>query len=624
MTSLPASLSRWAAPLSLFSRHLALALAPMIQRLSFSIGPLGSADEDGSGAPDGYDGVGRRGTYERLLATDWVLADVAPDEFLRRAASGEQLFYRLAARTPQQARRCVVLFDSGPRQLGSPRLVQFAALVVFAARAQAAGARLEWASLQAPGSSMQLGFTEASAPAFLKLRSTLDVTPERVNAWLAKLDVSRDDVWFVGGEGSIVSEAQRIEIRDELLPGEQRLEVGVHRAGRSVRRTMLELPPPEACVSLLRNPFRRPKPVDSPKTRSAKVAMRGPLISKTGDRLFWTNELGELEFCVVPGHLAPRRARFSPPHNELVVAAGWRKGPLCVTARRNDSGGVTHFVAYQLSKRGERRGAALEYAVSGEPLELGVDTLLPVAVGPALPAQYALQIALPHLVVSLYRDQAILTHLTIAAATPHVSGLMILTVDPSGRRVVRAVGSGEEERPIRTLDGLGPVVAHFGHAEGVDQIGVAVAIASPAEEGKEQHWHLSERRRGIGVNLAPGQPGTPPAWQVSEQNRAADESFSLGLSGEIVLGLAHLKDVPGLLVLRNDGLTLTHQTKSGADVLFVAPYRVAAASVSPRGHMVAWRDEQGHIGVFDLARRRGLWAQSMLGKQILFDELAPP
>ena len=50
----------------------------------------------GDGEPDGYDGIASRGIYERLVTSEWLLADEEPDEFDRRAAMGEHTFTRLA------------------------------------------------------------------------------------------------------------------------------------------------------------------------------------------------------------------------------------------------------------------------------------------------------------------------------------------------------------------------------------------------------------------------------------------------------------------------------------------------------------------------------------------------
>ena len=57
----------------------------------------------------GYDGLTRRGSPERLLISEWLLATEAPDEFVRRAAFNEQAFLRPAFRQPQGGRRAVAL-----------------------------------------------------------------------------------------------------------------------------------------------------------------------------------------------------------------------------------------------------------------------------------------------------------------------------------------------------------------------------------------------------------------------------------------------------------------------------------------------------------------------------------
>ena len=95
---------------------------------------------DDVGDPDGFDGVDHRGALERLLPHEWQLAVDAPDEFLRRFEQGELAYFRLGFVTESQPRTSLVLFDSGPDQLGRPRLAQLATLVVLARRASAAGA----------------------------------------------------------------------------------------------------------------------------------------------------------------------------------------------------------------------------------------------------------------------------------------------------------------------------------------------------------------------------------------------------------------------------------------------------------------------------------------------------
>jgi len=140
MIELPAALAPWAAQLSSLPEELALALAPWVGRLALAVGPLSAVQSQRTGEPDGYSGLSRRGSYERLVIGEWGVADLFPDEFLRRAAAGEHLFLDLARREPRGALKSVAIVSAGPAQLGSPRLVHLAALIVLARRAAAAGA----------------------------------------------------------------------------------------------------------------------------------------------------------------------------------------------------------------------------------------------------------------------------------------------------------------------------------------------------------------------------------------------------------------------------------------------------------------------------------------------------
>lgn len=92
----------------------------LLSRVHPLLGPI--REQDTAGQPE-FEGLGdlrRRGNYEHLLATEWLLADELPDEFLRRAASGEHLFLAPARQAHRANRLTIALFDAGPRQLGAP------------------------------------------------------------------------------------------------------------------------------------------------------------------------------------------------------------------------------------------------------------------------------------------------------------------------------------------------------------------------------------------------------------------------------------------------------------------------------------------------------------------------
>jgi hypothetical protein len=258
---LPRALASWAPSLAMFPREIALSLGPALQRLSFAVGPLRVRRAGDQGDPDGFDGLTHRGSYERLLNTEWLLAEEAPDEFLRRAAGGEHTFLRLARPEPAATRTSVAVFDAGPGQLGAPRIAQIAALIVLARRAEAAGARFAWGILQEPEGTLLPGATQAGLLRLLQSRTAHEATEAQVAAWHARMEGWRewDDFWIVGsrrlsriptGRGASV-----LEVWDVLEPGERRVGVAVRRGSASPLELVLELPEDRDCARLLRDPF---------------------------------------------------------------------------------------------------------------------------------------------------------------------------------------------------------------------------------------------------------------------------------------------------------------------------------------------------------------------------------
>ena len=84
--NLPPALAPWAPFLADFPLDVGAALGLLAQRIAALLGPGGEDGNANEGEVDGYDGLTRRGLPERMLLSDWLLADEAPDEWARRAA----------------------------------------------------------------------------------------------------------------------------------------------------------------------------------------------------------------------------------------------------------------------------------------------------------------------------------------------------------------------------------------------------------------------------------------------------------------------------------------------------------------------------------------------------------
>lgn len=218
---LPPALARWAGPLSLLDARLAVAIGPMVRVVDelMSRGDIAAAT---SGAPDGYAGLRQRGSPELLLASEWAVADVAPIEFLRRAAAAELLYLAPHQVEPTPRGRLVALVECGPDQSGAPRLVQLAALVVLAARAERRGTTLAVGVLGDPASTWLDGRTAEVLAAWLQARRADSPGPDEVASAVAEREAvldAADELWVMTGPRAAAA-----------LPGRRRLVVATERA----------------------------------------------------------------------------------------------------------------------------------------------------------------------------------------------------------------------------------------------------------------------------------------------------------------------------------------------------------------------------------------------------------
>src|SRR5215475_7202247 len=200
--NLPPALAQWAPYLKLFPEEVSLALKPIIQRVSMLIGSPHPLFNEKEGEPDGFDGLNRRGTYERLLLSEWMLADELEDEFMRRAVMGEHLFLNPARSSPAGTRASLALFDAGPSQLGSPRIAHIAALIVLANRADSAGSRFSWGVLQQPEVAPYSDVNAGNVMSLLAARDHWELSDIEIAAWEDYLATwsELDEVWLIGGK----------------------------------------------------------------------------------------------------------------------------------------------------------------------------------------------------------------------------------------------------------------------------------------------------------------------------------------------------------------------------------------------------------------------------------------
>jgi hypothetical protein len=327
---LPRHLSPWVSHLALFPKEMALALGAVVSRLSNIIGS-GQVTPATEGAPDGYDGIASRGSYDRLLPIEWLLLDEIPDEFLRRVISGEHSFLQRAHTQGAAGRRCLALFDAGAEQLGAPRIAHLAVLILLARRAEQQGATLEWGVLQDPSSRLHAAVTKATVLELLRGRCVRDVSSDDLDRWITAAQGSRvSELWFVGAE-KVAREATRhrasiVTVSDVLEPGApQRIRVTAAspRLDR-VRKTVLDVPVDRLAVQLLRDPFSAA--VASRLVTAAQLDVRSNLVfAPDGRRLYVRGANSTLVAFQVPN--SPRATpgppvAFAAPEGHTIVGVG--------------------------------------------------------------------------------------------------------------------------------------------------------------------------------------------------------------------------------------------------------------------------------------------------------------
>lgn len=329
--NLPPPLARWAAYLRIFPEELSVALGPIIQRLFLLIGSLHPRSHETGGEPDGFDGLNRRGTYERLLLSEWMLADELEDEFMRRAVMGEHLFLNPARSAQVGARASLALFDTGPNQIGSPRIAHLAALIVLANRADSAGSTFSWGVLQNPETPVYREVNPGSIMTLLEARSHCEVSNTQIAAWTEQLATwsGLEDVWLIGGRrlSRIQTEKRfsRLCVEEILEPGKRELTVSCNSISGSSSEITLELPKNAISTRLLRDPFEAAV-ARLQKTPASTYTGSSLVFDMTGTKLFTRiAKSGMTAFNV------PNSPRAGVGHPKTYHTRHWR--PLCAAGR---------------------------------------------------------------------------------------------------------------------------------------------------------------------------------------------------------------------------------------------------------------------------------------------------
>lgn len=328
MKQLPPLLEPWRPWLSLLAADLAEPLGALLLRLHRQIGPLRSAPARADALPAGVGSIVQRGPYERLLISEWAYADAEPDEFIRRAASGELMFTGPEPAARKRSRRCLALFDAGPAQLGEPRLLHLALFILLARRAEEAGAVFEWGVLQVPGV-LHRSDGRDGLQQLLKARTLHAAAPGQLDAWGEAVDRASDDAWVIGAHSLKAPPGVRgqVAIRRSIVGDELDVVITMHQAARQLT---LALPEPALAIRLLRSPFEalasRAEVHDKAGRPSLLLA---PRFGVSGSMLAVAQLDGSIFVYPVPQSLKTRpgkpRRHAAPAHGSILGAGVYGK-----------------------------------------------------------------------------------------------------------------------------------------------------------------------------------------------------------------------------------------------------------------------------------------------------------
>ncbi len=307
MSALPPELAPWAEVLAGLAPDLVEGVGRMARRLDLLLGRVRVRPRPRGDDPEGYDGLDRRGPYDRLLLSEWALADEVPEEFDRRAVSGEHAFLRLDRRDRSRGARTLVLFDGGPDNLGGPRVVQLAALIVLWRRALASRADLLWGMLQ--GGALATTVDRATIQGFLGGRTARAAT----EADLARARDGAgdlDELWLIGAPAALVGRAGsttlRLALTDVIEPDVHAIDARLSRGGTRLGEARLDLPAAHLCARLLTDPFPAP-----PAARAEPSPRRKPTKPAPDTSPEWKP--------FPRGYRGPWHLRFLPGTSQLVV-----------------------------------------------------------------------------------------------------------------------------------------------------------------------------------------------------------------------------------------------------------------------------------------------------------------
>ena len=427
--------------------------------------------------------------------------------------------------------------------------------------------------------------TAGTVGTWLAARDLTPATDARLAAWrdALSLDAAPEDAWLVGDARlSRLPKAaglSRVEVAEVLGTDARQLTVDVRPASRAARSVVLDLPPSNTCVRLLRDPF--------PQARSAPVvgstlstpSLCGFSFSADGRRLLLRREDGSVSAMAIPHSpraTVPKARRVTPRPEELLVGMGWRY-----------NGGMLVLT---------RDGKTEDFLLHGTPR---------VSSPRAPPEPFPFRLRIPDVSKRLRSSQEFTTRFL-----SHPPGQLLSHEDAQGNEHLLLAGANpflfrevdlhfglfpiENDRSARRIR-LSCLALGVNAAVEVNRKVVFTTHAAPGNEGmvSEDLWLCVLERtaiRHIPLGVSEGRPyfgytTTPPQseaglvavcrepglWQLNPGKELATEVRIPSGMRVVGAGISHKsEDKPGVLALDEDKRTIWHFTPGNRHKVTVA------------------------------------------------------
>jgi hypothetical protein len=308
---LPKPFRAWQPWLSWFDENLQPIVADLLLQLNNLLGPTKESRWKDQQFLSGLGDLKKRGSYDHLLTSEWLIAEEEPDEFIRRAVSYEHLFF-----TPMQEKSkangvIIALFDCGILQLGVSRLVHLILMLLLEIRSHNHQSQFYWGIIQ-NRPNLRLFKDIGDLKCLLNKRTTTLATDKMYRHWANYFEQSEqlyDECWLIGANPPFTTFSTHQVNIERLIKSPEKLSVTINSKIMS-KHCCLSLPAPIFCEKMLAGQFASNSDYAEIIQQSVVPINIGfnPIISANGKCILTLNLDSTMAYCInITGIHSPKK-----------------------------------------------------------------------------------------------------------------------------------------------------------------------------------------------------------------------------------------------------------------------------------------------------------------------------